>query len=77
MTTDSPPVSDFHSASVTNGITGCSSLSSTSSTAASTSLGVLGARAAFEQLGFRGSRYQSQNSSHAKWYSASQARLNS
>ena len=38
MTSDSPPVSAFHSTSVTNGITGCSSLSRVSSTAASTAV---------------------------------------
>ncbi len=38
MTSDSPPVSVFHSVSVTNGITGCSSFSSVSSTAASTAV---------------------------------------
>ena len=38
MTTDSPPVSVFHSVSVTNGITGCNNLSSVSSTEASTAV---------------------------------------
>lgn len=38
MTSDSPPVRVFHSTSVTNGITGCSSLSSVSSTAANTAV---------------------------------------
>ena len=38
MTNDSPPVNVFHSTSVTNGITGCSSLSRVSSTAASTAV---------------------------------------
>ena len=74
MTSDSPPVSVFHSVSVTNGITGCRSFNSVSRTAASTAV-VCAIPSASCTLA--SSRYQSQNSSHAKWYSDSQARLNS
>ncbi|SKU19410.1 Uncharacterised protein [Mycobacteroides abscessus subsp. abscessus] len=63
MTTDSPPVTDFHSTSVTKGITGCSNRSSVSNTVASTTR-VLSARSTICTLA--NSRYQSQNSSHAK-----------
>ena len=64
ITSDSPPVSCFHSTSVTNGITGCSNLSSVSSTAASTA--VVPERP-WASCTFANSRYQSQNSSQAKW----------
>ena len=83
----SPSVSAFHSTSVTNGIDGCSSRRTVSSTWPSTRR-VDSERAACSAVGSspsarRGkstldiSRYQSQNSSHAKWYSASLALANS
>ena len=63
-TTDSRPVSAFHSASVTNGITGCSSRSRVSSTSASTAVVCC---TPLVSCTLASSRYQSQNSSHAKW----------
>ena len=74
MTRDSPPVNAFHSVSVTNGITGCNSLSKVSSTAASTAVVCV---IPSVSCTFASSTYQSQNSSQAKWYNASHARLNS
>ena len=68
MTMDSPPVKVFHNTSVTNGITGCSSLSSVSSTAASTAVVCCTPSA---NCTLASSTYQSQNSSQAKWYSDS------
>ena len=64
ITSDSPPVSAFHSVSVTNGITGCSSLSRLSSTAASTA--VVCPTVLRPSCTFASSTYQSQNSSQAK-----------
>ena len=64
ITSDSAPVSDFHSTSVTNGITGCNSLSRVSSTAASTAVVWL---MPWASCTLANSRYQSQNSSQAKW----------
>src|SRR5215475_5513413 len=76
--TESSPVSARHSSSVTNGMTGCSSRSIWSSTNPSTRLVVSAARSSPEVSGtLASSRYQSQNSSQAKWYSASQALPNS
>src|SRR5215475_5010600 len=76
--TESSPVSAHHSSSVTNGMTGCSSRSIWSSTNPSTRLVVSAARSSPEASGtLASSRYQSQNSSQAKWYSASQALPNS
>src|SRR5215472_15349977 len=76
--TESSPVSAHHSSSVTNGMTGCSSRSIWSSTNPSTRLVVSAARVSPEVSGtLASSRYQSQNSSQAKWYSASQALPNS
>ncbi len=66
MTRDSPPVSVFHNVSVTNGITGCSSLSRLSSTVASTA-GVCVACSSWPSCTLASSTYQSQNSSQAKW----------
>ena len=56
-------VSACHSASVTNGMTGCSSRSSVSSTAASTAVVWVSPSASCT---FATSTYQSQNSSHVK-----------
>src|SRR5215472_2141229 len=73
--TESPPVSAVHSSSVTNGMTGCSSRSSASSPYPSTSLVVWPAGPGSAALA--SSRYQSQTSSQAKWYSVSQSLPNS
>src|ERR1700733_3452442 len=77
-TTDSAPVSAVQSSSVTNGMTGCSSRSSWSSTNPSTCR-VVSAAPVFATLPspelsgtLASSRYQSQTSSQAKWYSTSQ-----
>src|SRR6185437_10157555 len=81
--TESSPVSAHHSSSVTNGITGCSSRSIWSSTKPSTlrvrSAPVSSSPGSSPDASgtLASSRYQSQNSSHAKWYSASQALPNS
>src|SRR6516164_10465119 len=76
--TESSPVSAHHSSSVTNGMTGCSSRSIWSSTNPRTRLVVSAARASPEASGtLASSRYQSQNSSQAKWYSASHTLPNS
>src|SRR5215472_8575670 len=76
--TESSPVSAHHSSSVTNGMTECSSRSIWSSTNPSTRRVVSAACSSPEDKGtFASSRYQSQNSSQAKWYSASQALPNS
>src|SRR5580704_16587867 len=76
--TESPPVRWVHSSSVTNGITGWISRSSRSSTCPSTALVFAAAAASSPDSGtFASSRYQSQNSSQAKWYSASHALPNS
>src|SRR6185312_15174057 len=74
----SPPVSARHSSSVTNGITGCSSRSSRSSTKPSTArVAATALSSPLASAGLASSRYQSQNSSQAKWYSPSQALPNS
>src|SRR5579875_1996443 len=76
--TESRPVSTVHSSSVMNGMTGCSNRSSASSTNPSTCRVTSAARSSAPPRGIlASSRYQSQNSSHAKWYSASQALPNS
>ena len=76
--TDSSPVSAVHSSSVTNGMTGCSSRSSWSSTKPSTCRVVSAAPQSPEASGtLASSRYQSQTSSQAKWYSTSQTLPNS
>src|SRR6266516_2794138 len=65
--TDASPVSAVHSSSVTNGITGWSSLSSRSRTKPSTDLVAAAAvSSAPASAGLASSRYQSQNSSQAK-----------
>ncbi len=66
--TESSPVSAHHSSSVTNGITGCSSRSIWSSTNPSTWRVRLAAASSPLASGtLASSRYQSQNSSQAKW----------
>ena len=76
--TESSPVKAVHSSSVTNGMTGCSSRSSWSSTKPSTCRVVSAAPASPEASGtLASSRYQSQTSSQAKWYSTSQTLPNS
>src|SRR5580658_2241983 len=76
--TDSPPVSAVHSSSVTNGIRGWISLSSWSSTCPSTRLvrSAAPASAPFN-VALASSRYQSQTSPQAKWYSRSLTFANS
>src|SRR5205085_1114979 len=76
--TDSSPVSAVQSSSVTNGMTGCSSRSSWSSTKPSTCLVVSAAASSEPASGtLASSRYQSQTSFQAKWYSTSQTLANS
>src|SRR5690348_7046244 len=81
--TDSSPGSAIHGSSVTNGMTGCSSRSNWSSTKPSTCW-VVSASLVFAALPspeasgtLASSRYQSQTSSQAKWYSTSQTLPNS
>ena len=76
--TESPPVRGVHSSSVTKGITGWISRSNRSSTWPSTARVLAAASGSLPPSGtLANSRYQSQNSSQAKWYSASQALPNS
>ena len=62
---DSPPVRAFHSVSVTNGITGCSSLQQRVEHRGQHRGGVRDVPSASCTLA--SSTYQSQNSSQAKW----------
>ena len=74
-TNDSPPVNVVHICSVINGITGCIKRKSWSRTWPKTRL--LASALPDANASFESSRYQSQRSSHAKWYINSQARANS
>ena len=71
ITSDSPPVRAVQRVSVTNGTNGCSSLSNASRTVPRTALVVATRMESGSPTGIwtlASSRYQSQNSSHAKWY---------
>lgn len=76
MTTDSPPVSVVQRVSVTNGTTGCSSLSVTSRTSPRTRLLTSAGSPPARNVVLDSSTYQSKTSSQAKWKRASESLAN-